>query len=90
MSGAAQYAAAGICVFARRVGGTTNRHPQPCRLCLLPAEQLLERMGKYQGDPKGAATIAAFERIPAQTQRILVDEALGYSAPGEGGTHEEA
>jgi len=84
MSGAAQYAAAGICVLARRLGGTTSRHPQPCRLCLLPAEQLLERLGKYAADAKGAATIAAFEKIPESTQAILVDEALGYSMPGEG------
>lgn len=83
MSGAASYAAAGICVFARRTGGITRRHPRPCRLCAQPAEHLLERMGKFQADPKGAAIIAAFERIPAQTQTILVDEALGYVEPGE-------
>jgi hypothetical protein len=50
----------------------------------LPAEQLLERIGKYATDAKGAATIAAFEKIPESTQAILVDEALGYSMPGEG------
>lgn len=85
MSGAATYAAAGICVFARRTGGITRRHPRPCRLCAQPAEQLLERIAKFQGDTKGAQVIAAFERIPAQTQTILVDEALGYSDPGKGG-----
>jgi hypothetical protein len=84
MSGAASYAAAGICVLARRQGGITSRHPRPCRLCAQPAEELLERLGKYQADPKGAAVIAAFERIAEQTQTILVDEALGYVEPGEG------
>jgi hypothetical protein len=85
MSGAASYAAAGICVLARRQGGITSRHPRPCRLCPQPAEELLNRLGKYQMDPKGAAVIAAFEKIPERTQSILVDEALGYSDPGEGG-----
>jgi hypothetical protein len=85
MSGAASYAAAGICVLARRQGGITNRHPRPCRLCAQPAEELLTRLGKYQSDAKGAAVIAAFEKIPERTQSILVDEALGYSDPGEGG-----
>ena len=84
MSGAASYAAAGICVLARRQGGVTHRHPRPCRLCAQPAEELLNRLGKYQGDPKGAAVIAAFEKIPERTQAILVDEALGYREPGEG------
>lgn len=78
MSGAASYAAAGICVLARRVGGVTSRHPRPCRLCTQPAEALLERLGKYATDTQGAQTIAAFGRIPESTQTTLVDEALGY------------
>jgi hypothetical protein len=86
MTGAAAYAAAGICVLARRWGkGSSSMHPERCRFCTEPVDELERRMSEYGAHPVGAEAVRRMGIIPEHVRNTLVREAQGYTE-GEGDT----